>query len=611
MPQVPVADSVGIQEQGLQPVYQSNIDVSSGLQKVGGALDAIGQEAATMNMQQMRAQAWDTLGKVKDAFGQWQAQNQPKYSLTAANGVKDPNTGQYVTDDTGQPIKKGYADSVKDWWDNQIQTTTAGMSPMQQRYIARSLSQFSSARVDEAWRYQQAQVSRGAQVAWDAKINADIGAAVRSGNPDDADAVAQTITQSLPQFAREHGMVTPDGAPDPNVVNELRQQYLSSLHAGMVGQLQQSDPTRAAAYLAAHQDEIKPEVFSRLQQGVNDAKSSSDGMTSANQIWHDNMPDGADASVGATAIPIDKMLAAAQQKFAGNPVALKAAEAQITQNYKAFNEAHTSAQRSYKSSLLAAYNGGGSLAQMQAMPEWQKLDGDTREQITEHLQSQQDRALSRQLTRANLQDRQYAIADRGKGQTAMGNYLDLISNPDKLAQLTPDDVQNLRLTMSDGQVQHVAAARLKLNNAADVKNAKLDNDTFNGVAQQFGLKTPTDPGFKANRSAQSAYATLRQNIDAGLQQLQTDKKRPLTRDEKQQYIQQEMGRQVTVDPGFFSSNKTVPLATLSPTQRGQIVDAPVPQSDRQQIVQAWQAKQGRAPTEIEIKNTYLARARKP
>lgn len=601
MPQVPILDGQTVQTQALQPVYQQNLDVSSGTEKAGQALSKVGDVLQNYELTQARTAAWDADAKLKRDFGAWQADTQPKMQgASAAGGVVDPTTGKALP---------GYGDQADQWFEAKKAELIQGLNPLQQKWIGRSLEMYRAAQVNEARHWQMGQVQQGEQTAFTAAKSATVDAAVKSGNPDAVPGAVATIQQQNAQWAQSHGMVGKDGTPDANWLHVQNEQDLTGLHSSIVENLQRTDPQKASAYLSQWQDQIKPEVFSRLQQGVKTADSSMTGLQGANESWSKFIPKDADPSLGATAIPIDKMIDDVQDKFKGDPVAMKAAVAQVTEKYRVWNEAQQSAQRSYKATLLGAFNGGGTLATMQAMPEWQKLDGDTREKIEEHLQNQSDRHLMRQVSLANLQDRQYAIKDRSKGQSSMGDYIDLVNNPEKLASLAPQDVQALRLTMSDQQVEHIAAARQKLNSAADVKNARLDTDTFNMVAGQFGVKTPKDPGFQKTGTDAQVYATLRQNIDASLQQEQADKKRPLTRDEKQGVIQQELARQVTVNPGMFSFNKTAPLATVPADQRQNIVDAAVPTTDRQQIIDSFQRRQGRKPSDDEIKGVYLTRVR--
>lgn len=600
MPQVPVLDAPQVQPEALRPVFQQNIDVSSGLQQGARALDQAADTVFNAQMQKARADAWQADADLKTQFGKFQADLQTKMQGgNAAGGQVDPTTGE---------ASPGYAAQVEAWFKQKQSELGQNLAPAQRALVSRSLAMYSAARVDEAYRWQKTQTMAAEHSAFEAAKQATVDSAIKSNDPNSVPGAVDTIQQQNAQWAQAHGIVSPDGTPDPNWLRMQNERDLTALHAGMVEQLQRSNPTQASEYLAKYQSQITPEVFLRLRNGVQEAGDNQAGMVGANEVWASQLPPGADATVGATVIPVDKMLAAVQQKFAGNPVALRAAEAQIAQNYKAWQETSQNAQRAYKSALLAAYNGGGGLQQMQAMPEWQKLDGDTREQITEHLQNYQDRRLARQVTLANLQDRQYAIADRAKSQKSFGQYIDLMTNPEKLASMTPDDVQALRLTMGDEQVLHIAELRQKLGTAADVKTARIDNDTFNAIAtNEFGLKAPNEPG--ASKDDKFRYAQLRTNVDYVLQQMQQAKKLPLTMDEKAAAMRQELARQVTVNPGWFSANKQVPVVALTPDQAKQVV---VPDEQRGQIVQALQTMAAQhpgdprfAPTEDNVRALYL------
>lgn len=596
MATVPVLD--GPAQSGaapLQPVYQQNVDVSSGLREAAAGIGQAGDQLFHAADQQARTQAWQTDADLKVQFGQWQADTQSRLrGAKAGGGEVDPTTG------TPTPA---YADQVRGWFDQKRDELMGSLGPAQRALVSRSLAMYQAARVDEAYRWQKGQTDAAEQTSFAATQQATADAAIKSGDPNAVGGAAATISENNARWAQAHGITAPDGTPDPNWLRDANEHDLTALHAGMIEQLQRSDPAKAGEYLAKWEDQIRPEVFTRLRQGVQEAGDSQAGFDSANKVWSSLLPAGADPSVGATAIPIEQMVQQIGQQFSGNPVARRAAESQVAELYRTWNESQASAQRAYKSALLGVYTGGGGLQAMQKMPEWQKLDGDTREAITTKLEAEQDRRLLRSVQIDQIKDRQDAAADRARGFSGFGQFVDLVSNPDKVAAMTPQDVQNLPLTMSRDQAAHVAEMKTRLATAADVKNAHMDVDQFNQLASSFGFKTPADQGFQKAGADGSSYATLRMNVDNLVQQAQGAKKMPLTPDEKATVMRNAMAQTVTVNPGLFSFSKSVAVPALTAQQRAEVV---VPDTDRAQILDAFKAK-GKAPTDDEVRTLYLRR----
>jgi hypothetical protein len=161
--------------------------------------------------------------------------------------------------------------------------------------------------------------------------------------------------------------------------------------------------------------------------------------------------------------------------------------------------------------------------------------------------------------------------------------------------------------MSHDQVARIAEKRASLQTAADVRNATMTNEQFNRIADDLKVTTPLSPDWNAKVDG-PAYQTVKDNVEAALRAAQSANKMPLTPEQKEKVMRSAMAQTVTINPGWFSFNKDVPLPTLSSANREQIV---IPDADRQRIAAAMATRYAKskdpayAPTEDNLRRWYL------
>ena len=141
------------------------------------------------------------------------------------------------------------------------------------------------------------------------------------------------------------------------------------------------------------------------------------------------------------------------------------------------------------------------------------------------------------------------------------NISHYIQNPDKVAQMSPDQITQLLPTLGQELTGRLAEMRQQMNTKAGMLDARMDSDDFNNTAQQLGLNP-----YSNTQADKANIGQLRYRVDQVLQQAQAANKAPLTREQKVNIMQDEMARTVVVDPGHFSSNKTEPIIQLSPDE---------------------------------------------
>lgn len=612
MPQVPIIQGPSIKAAPLQGGFLDTPDISSGVRSLAAGLNATSEVAGKIVDRENQDVAWTTEAKLKTDAAAFTSKLQSQMRGAAVGGVADPQTGKTTP---------SYSQQIGQWWTDAARSYGDGLSTPQRSLIARNLTSAQAAAAHAALQYESAERERSWAESSQAAIDSTVNLALQTGTPAAAAFAADSIRTQVAQIAQHKGIVDAQGNLDQNWIQQQSIKDTTTLHTNMVAQLQRSDPAAARQYFEATKNEISGTRHDEIVRGLDVAQAAVSGQAAAHEAFGAHVPQGADPSMGNVPLDIVAMRADVEKKFGGNPVAQKAASDSLDRLISDWKATEQQYQTNYKAKLEAGVASGKGLAWAQQQPEWSKLDGVTQAQISDHLESKTYARLARANAQDARQDAADARADRAKGRENFETFVDLQMNPDKLAAMTPQEVKNLALTLSQPQVEHLMTQRKQLNTAADLKGAVLDRDTFGQLAEQFGMTSPMDPSLSTSERQKAAYvfANTKINVDYVMTQAQKAKKAPLTLDEKTEIMRLEMARTVKVNPGWFSQglwllnlggkrDEEVPVVQLT---REQAADVEVPDADRKQILQAMQRAYAKTksseyvPNDANVRRVYL------
>ena len=153
-----------------------------------------------------------------------------------------------------------------------------------------------------------------------------------------------------------------------------------------------------------------------------------------------------------------------------------------------------------------------------------------------------------------------------KGETLeqQARYLDLISDPQKLAAMTNEQVMALAPSLGQKFTSDALRKKADFNNPEKISAATIDTEDFNMLAAQAGLK-PFDA--KKSDKEKADLGQLRYAVEQRIYTEQVDKKRPLTREEKVKLMQQELDNKVMVDVTLWK-DKQVPISLVKKDDLG-------------------------------------------
>ena len=174
------------------------------------------------------------------------------------------------------------------------------------------------------------------------------------------------------------------------------------------------------------------------------------------------------------------------------------------------------------------------------------------------------------------------------------------SDPSVLTGMTRPQVAALQLELGSENTKHLldkfdsfARSSVKL------KEAKMDNDQFNTLADGMGLK----PYATANESSRRALGAAKDRVETAISAWQLENRGEMPRDEKGKLMARMIATEIKTN-GFFSDGKT----NLLQLPADQVKNVKVPSLDRGQIIEKARRETGRTdymPTDAEIAQAYL------
>lgn len=319
--------------------------------------------------------------------------------------------------------------------------------------------------------------------------------------------------------------------------------------------------------------------------------SAANAEVAANDVWkelgpkNDRMPVNKDAMYRR----IDELMSDR------TPAERKAAKALIDNQASAFDYSSNQRRAATQAGIFDQVLAGKGLDEIMKSPQYKALDGADKLSII-----------------GKIKEAQSKSAD-DVGATA--RYLELTSNPEKLAAMTDAEISAEMPVLGNSLTKDLLKRRASLNDPANVIEAKIDEDTFKRLADSAGLKP-----YESKKSAKqnSELGRLKYAVELQIDIEQRDKKRKLTPEEKEKIMQQVIDNKVFVDRSF-RTDPEVPIALVETDKLGdtyvvvngqEVKLSTIPATSRAKIVR--QLRAARQPvTEKAIAEIYILSKSQP
>jgi hypothetical protein len=472
---------------------------------------------------------------------------------------------------------------TEQWWKDAAGKYGSDLSPNARRPVTRSLMASQLQAVAGAQAYKQQQLDASASASYQAAQGMSVNEAATIGTEGAATTALAVMAEKRAERARLQGWT-----PEQTKADETA--WATMLHGTVLSKMMRADPAAAQTYFDKYRGQMDARAQSEIEGHLAQTSAALDGSNAAGSIW---------SSIGPKAdgqpVELDKMEAQARERFAGDPTRQKATIDELRQRAAAFNASEGERKAGRVNAVMGAYGKGATMGQLRAMPEFQALGGQEQTQILEHINDR-----NHMLWARSVEDR--ARLEREQERKAYPAFL-AYSDPETLGTMTRAQVQALLPAMGPQMTEHLITKWDGLQKAGARLEARMDSDDFNHVATRLGFDV-----FTKNKDDRKALGELKFRVEQLIDQAQAAKKGPLTREEKMNMMQDEMGRTVILSRGFFGFTDEVPVIQLRPRD---LTDVQVPVDERAAIVEKMRQRYAVTkdpafePTEQNVINWYL------
>lgn len=426
-------------------------------------------------------------------------------------------------------FSKGVTADTAAWWKDKIAKTVESFDNTEQkRLFAQRATVFQLQSLAEFSRFEGQQIEIGHDQSWKAdKINT-INMAAANPSPDMVASVTAQIKQMNAYQGARKGWTGEEGSKILKAVNE---EDITKLHEQVIQTLAAQNKAGAYQYYLDHKDEIAGSKQAELGQFAEKATAAYVGAQAAQNVWQSDGPKSDTESAN-----IDRMKARIREDLKGNIYARDAALHEISQIDSDRDKGIRARVDNREAQINTMLLSGKSIAEVQQTPVWAALDG--------------------------TQQRRIQAIARAELNTEGLDQLMQLSNPDVLVGMTRDQVTNLRTKIGDQNTAHLLDKwDAYTKNGTLLSEAKIDADQFNVFANRAGLDTASK-----DNDTKKQVIDLRDKVERIIGNEQQQRKRSLTRDERDAVMQQQIDDTVIRHRTFWFDKPGVPAATLTPEQ---------------------------------------------
>ena len=318
MPQVPTYGGTQVRTAPLQTVQQGQIDVSSGMRALGGALGQVAGEIDKVVQRDAQDAAWRANATINEEFIKFQEAERANSKGSKANG---------------------HAQRVTEWWDKARETYSKDLNPLAKNLVGKQIGQSRLQALSQASAYQNGELERSRIESLDASLQSEQKKGIAAGNGAGS---AENMRTQLQGYAAAQGK-------DANWVDAQLQRYATPMHEAVIAQLQRNDAEGAKLYFKTHKDAISATRWEAIEKGFETA-----GRLKTAQVFAD--------TTMAQGLPFDQALAAARKKFDGEDEV--SAVAELKARYAEVEAATTLATKQLAKTAWADMMKSGSTSRM-------------------------------------------------------------------------------------------------------------------------------------------------------------------------------------------------------------------------------------------------------
>jgi hypothetical protein len=380
----------------------------------------------------------------------------------------------------------------------------------------------------------------------------------------------------------------------PEQTQELIGGNVSKAHLGVIdGLLAKGQDVNAETYFKARKDEFTAGDRAKVERALEVGSTLGEASRAAGKIWADLGPK-SDTDVVSQDVLSNK----ARDMFPDDPKRAAATIQELRQRKSDFDEGRRDRKDATESTVWQMALAGMPLADIQRTSEYRALPGDKQREISEHvadrmytlgqraqsaadyLRTEQARA---RTEREHAEDeayqresRAYTREQRAKQEKETKSYAvyeEILSDPEAFSRMSENAIINKLPELGRTLTNDLLSKRKEMNPKA-LRNASIDGDLFNSVAEDAGLQP-----FKNNKTDEdkARLGALRKYVLDQIDQRQGQGKGvELNREEKRGVMEKALFEVVPANEPWLWFN--------TPAKRAfEVKIGDIPQADRQRI----------------------------
>lgn len=408
---------------------------------------------------------------------------------------------------------KGVTTDTATWWKQRIDKNSENMTEEQQRLYKMRMMPVQLQSVHGVSQFEAHQLEVAHDQSWNADKSNTINLAAATPTP----GVVATSVKEIQKFNAYQGARK---GWSPEALQAENGKDITKLHAQAIQTLAKDSPTLAAAYFKEHEMEIDGSMRAEIGLFAQKATAAKVGAAAAQTEWEANGPKGDN-----DAASIDVMKKNLREKLKDDPFARDVALTELSHIDSDRDKSIKARDNNRQASVNTMLMNNIPLARVMQTPAWAALDGTEQKKIKEGHEAYLTTSLDRLEHEKTVRNVDIAMK---------------LSDPEKLAAMTRNEVVNLLPVLGRENTQRLLEKwDLFTKGGTHLTEAKLDNDQFNAFATRAGL----DPNTK-NDAMKKQIVDTRDQVERIIASEQQNKKRPLTREEKDKILQQQIDNKV-------------------------------------------------------------------
>jgi hypothetical protein len=371
------------------------------------------------------------------------------------------------------------------------------------------------------------------------------------------------------QLARLDGIIRVNGARQglgPDAIQAAIDDQHSKVHVGVIDRLLSKDRAEEAQrYFETNKDgisgDVRDDVENKLKVQVGDVTA----FQASEEIWAVHVPR---TLADDAAVPIDAMEAAARAQFASQPKVYQQTIAYLREKKAGFDAGRRERSNARDSAIWGSIVNGATLTQVRQLEAYRLADGSTRQAVATYFQREAEHAES--VARARTAEA-FATIQRTeaiKELEGAAEFWTLMSDPQRLRDMPTGKILNMLPKLGKDYVGQLIKEQQDLKRtSAAVRNAVVDRTWFKDRAAEAGMsyvyKTPAMQSDDEKGRIGSLFSAVRGEMIRRQERLN----RPLNEDEKEQVMDDIVGRRVMIDVPFAFDYEVI-TATMKQDEVG-------------------------------------------